>query len=237
MKKFLYPSVFLVFFLLFNAQIASAFELSPLRASLSVLGAGAEKEFTIKNTKRSAIAVIFSVDTRAEDLNGKESNKNADDSFMIYPPQTIIPPGATQRVRVRWIGNTQLKREQAYRFIAEEVPVQLSQKKTGVQMLLKIRGALYVRPKSVTPKIIVSNIRLVGKKLSISLVNTGTRHAYLVEPRLLLTSKAGRLNVNTKLLKDVNILAGAQRRFLVTPPKGFSPSNWKGTLQFKKIKD
>jgi fimbrial chaperone protein len=238
MNKFGYGII--LFFALCGMQTAVAFELSPLRATLGVLGPSAEKEFTLKNTKNSPIAVTFTIDSRVEDINGKENNKNADASFIIYPPQTIIPPGGTQRVRIQWIGNTNLVKEQAYRFIAEEVPVKLSQKKMGIQMLLKIRGALYVSPKKVSPNIRVVAVKPVGKLLAINLQNTGTRHAYLVDPQLILTSGAHHFTMkgNTlKPLKNANILAGGQRRFLITPPNNFRAGNWKAVLKYTKIKN
>ena len=60
-------------------------------------------------------------------LDGIETNQDANDDFIVYPPQLIVPPGTQQVIRVTWIGEPEPPIELAYRLIAEQLPINLSQ--------------------------------------------------------------------------------------------------------------
>ena len=172
---------FIVFLSLsFLSPTLSAFGLKPLFASLAPTGAGAEHVFRVANTGDKPIAVQFNMTTREQRADGTESQQSADDSFLVYPPQAVIAPNKTQKVRVQWLGKQNPSKELAYRFIAEQVPVNLSKdKSTGVQMVMTVIGSVYILPKGTAPKLSINNLHRSGNRLAFSVKNSGTRHALL----------------------------------------------------------
>ena len=85
----------------------SALQLNPLSVIVKPTGGGSRQTFKVTNESNKPIAVQFSVTTRQQ-INNKEVRRPADRDFMIYPPQTIIPPRTTQKVRIEWLGKSRL---------------------------------------------------------------------------------------------------------------------------------
>ncbi len=214
-----------------------AFGLKPLFASLAPAGAGAEQVFRVTNTGDAPIAVQFRVTTREQAIDGTESQKAADDSFMVYPPQAVIAPNKTQKVRVQWLGEQNPSKELAYRFVAEQVPVNLSKgESTGVQMVMTVVGSIYISPKGTTPKLVVSNLHRSGNKLAFSVKNSGTKHALLDNLKINLSHQQQTLQLSGAQVAEVegkNILAGAQRNFSIAYPANMNINkNWSAQLSF-----
>ena len=229
---------FIVFFSLsLLSPTLSAFGLKPLFASLSPAGAGAEQVFRVTNTSDTPIAVQFAVTTREQRVDGTESQKAADDSFMVYPPQAVIAPNKTQKVRVQWLGEPNPSKELAYRFVAEQVPVNLSKgKSTGVQMVMTVVGSIYISPKGTAPKLVMSNLHRSGNKLAFSVNNLGTRHALLDNLKINLSNQQQTLQLSGAQVAEVegkNILAGSQRDFSIAYPANANiDKNWSAQLSF-----
>ena len=164
-NKSLSYSVLTTVFLLLTTFSASALQMNPLKLILKPSGGGAKQSVTVTNEGSEPIAVQFSVTTRQQ-LHNKEIRKPADNDFMIYPPQMIIPPRSTQKVRVEWLGAGQIPREKTYRLIAEQVFVSLDkQKESGIKMLMTLVGALYVQPNGSKSIMNVTNVKRHGNNL------------------------------------------------------------------------
>ncbi len=218
---------------LFSMQ-ASALQMNPLSLVLKPSGGGAKQSFRVTNESNKPIAVQFSVTTRQQ-INNKEVRRPADKQFMIYPPQTIIPARSTQKVRVEWLGAGKIPREQAYRLIAEQVYVSLDDKEqTGVKMLMKLVGALYVQPNGMRSNVQVKAVQRHGNKLAITLANTGNRHQLMRFATLTLKNGAKVITLKGKQLAGLdgnNVLGGATKRFFIPLPKGFVNGRWTGTVK------
>ena len=227
-------AVFL-FTLLFSLQ-ASALQMTPLSVVLKPSGGGAKQTFRVTNESNKPIAVQFSVTTRQQ-VNNKEVRRPADNQFMIYPPQTIIPARTTQKVRIEWLGKGNIPREQAYRLIAEQVHVSLTkQKQSGINMLMTLVNGLYVQPNGTRSKVQVKSVQQHGNRLGITLSNSGTRHQLMNYATLSLRNggKVITLKGNRSLagLEGNNVLAGSTKRFFIPLPKGFVNGRWTATIQY-----
>ena len=99
---------------------------------------------------------------REVDIAGKEEMKASpeiENLFQIYPSQLVLGGKEKRTVRVTWIGDPKLKLEQAFRIIAEELPINLDepgkvyQKAVGrVTLTSRYIGSLYVGPPGAAPR-------------------------------------------------------------------------------------
>ncbi len=222
---------------LFSVQ-AHALQMNPLSVILKPSGGGAKQSFKVTNESNQPIAVQFSVTTRQQ-LNNKEIRHPADKDFMIYPPQTIIPARSTQKVRIEWLGAGTLPREKPFRLIAEQVYVSLdNSEQTGIKLLMKIVGALYVQPSKTRSNVQVKAVQQQGNKLAVTLVNSGNRHQLMNTATLTLSNgvKTITLKGNKQLagLEGNNVLAGASKRFFIPLPKGFVNGRWTATVKYPR---
>lgn len=221
---------------LFSLQ-ANALQMNPLSVVLKPSGGGSKQSFKVSNESNKPIAVQFSITTRQQ-INNKEIRKPADNDFMIYPPQTIIPARSTQKVRVEWLGAGKLPREQAYRLIAEQVYVSLdSNDTTGVKMLMTLVGALYVQPNGTRSNVQVRAVQRQGNKLAVTLSNSGNRHQLMKYATLTLRNGGKTISLKGKQLTGLdgnNVLGGATKRFFIPLPKGFVDGRWVATIKYPR---
>lgn len=215
----------------------SALQLNPLSVIVKPTGGGSRQTFKVTNESNKPIAVQFSVTTRQQ-INNKEVRRPADRDFMIYPPQTIIPPRTTQKVRIEWLGKKPVAKELAYRLIAKQVYVSLEkQKQTGISMLMTLVGALYVQPNNTKSNLQVRAVQRHGNKLAVTIANSGTRHQLMNYATLTLRNGAKVINIKGKGLIGIegnNVLAGATKRFFINLPHGFVNGRWTGTIKYPR---
>lgn len=214
-----------------GATQALAYQLTPMSQVLAPSGSGTTKTFEVFNDSAERIAIEISITTLERDIDYAETNKSADDLFLVYPSQILLAPGARQKVKVTWVGDPNPKKELTYRLVAEELPIHNAptgtEAKGALRILTTFRASLYVRPAKAAPNVSLESASLVTGKspnassLAITVQNTGTAQGVLKNCKT--TARAGGVTValpqeSLRLLQQGRILAGNKRRFLVPWP-------------------
>lgn len=226
-------SIFLVmtFFTCFTQL--SAFELTPFSVTINSEGRDSSAFIKIKNKHDQAKAIQVNMVTREPDVFDKEkNNQDAEDDFLVYPPQFILEPNSTKLCKITWIGDPLTKRERSYRFIVDELDVDLNpklEKKSGIRILMRYEGALYVKSADAEEaKVLVKTYKTFideegNEKLSLTLLNNGGIHRLLLNAELSLSSDEGEETVlssdKLKGLEGSNLLAGREREYHFSVPK------------------
>lgn len=242
---------FILFIILSGISPALAFKLDPISRVFEPAGAGATQSYEVINDSAEQIAVELSIAERKISLEGQETTESADDDFLVYPSQIVLPPQGVQSVRVTWLGNPNPEKELAYRIIAEQLPINLnnpeeSQAETtsgAVKVMFRYMGSVYIRPKNAESKVVLNGITHEkgtdgNDRLVITFDNQGTRRAVLSELNLNLTSQGSQLTLKPEQLEGVNngvILAGNQRRFSMPWPQQLPIGEVTGTFTFKDV--
>ena len=242
---------FILFIILSGISPALAFKLDPISRVFEPAGAGATQSYEVINDSEEQIAVELSMAERKISLEGQETTESADDDFLVYPSQIVLPPQGVQSVRVTWLGNPNPEKELAYRIIAEQLPINLnnpeeSQAETtsgAVKVMFRYMGSVYIRPKNAESKVVLNGITHEkgtdgNDRLVITFDNQGTRRAVLSELNLNLTSQGSQLTLKPEQLEGVNngvILAGNQRRFSMPWPQQLPIGEVTGTFTFKDV--
>lgn len=228
-----------------TAKPALAFSLSPMSVSLEPQGRNASHSFVVDNNGPEKIAVQISMTHRQVAIDGKELNPEADDDFILYPPQLTLGPNEKRTVRVTWSGSPTPPKELAYRIIAEQLPVDTARpEKKGnavIKMLLRYMGAVYVTPKGASPKIEVTKIERTdsgktGPRLLIEIENKGTAHQIIKAAKLRLSSGQSSVELSgdeIKALIGENLLAGGVRRYEIPWPSKLQNGALKAELEIK----
>ena len=199
----------------------SGFRLTPMTQALDISSGGKKAVFHVKNESDKPIAVEISLAKRVMDKKGKEQHPDAGDLFIIFPDQLIVKPKEKRAISVTYLGQEQPVKEEAYRLIAEQLPVGLdkSKKRTNIKILLKYVAAFYIRPKK--PK---SDLRLktlktrILKKRTLRFVvrNEGSIHEILADYKLKVSSPKNSSTLRGRELKGFlgeNVLSGHEREF------------------------
>ncbi len=204
-------------------------QFSPMEATIQPSSGQNVQVFTITNAGKKDIAVRVRITTRSIDEAGQESRAEATGLFSIYPSQAILKPGEERSVRVTWKGGTSISTEQAFRIIAEQLPVDMrTGGEVGYSAAIKIQfryeGALYVAPRSSAPRVKASLRAIPDGGAELVLQNEGNKHIVILEPSLVLRGADGFEHaVSAAELEPIrgrNILAGSTRVLpLALPPE------------------
>ncbi|MBX3585381.1 MAG: molecular chaperone [Ramlibacter sp.] len=205
---------------------AHAISFTPIEMDFSPAGRGATQVFRLENTTPEPAAVEITVKARAMAANGDDVLTDAEDQFNVFPAQVVLQPGQVQTVRVQYVGTSAIEREQAYRLIAEQLPVdvgQVAQNGGRMRLLVKYVASVYVVPGNVKAVLKVGETRLVaeGDKrwLQVSVTNEGGTRKILKGVKL----QVAGMTLSGDQLKGMegeNLLAGTTRVFRVAAPAG-----------------
>src|SRR5690606_36446863 len=198
-------------FLPFLLPLFFGFTLTPISHSIKLDEKEKHAQFFVENTSDEAMAVQITLTTRSQNEDGSETNSKTDE-LTAFPPQLIDPPKEKRSIRVTYKGEKP-DYEKSYRLIAEQLPADVKKEKkkgSGIKMLLKYVAALYVDPGKTKYDVKVIGINRVAKSLKLTLDNTGSAHAPMLTPELILEKGDTKIVLKENALKGLvgeNILA------------------------------
>ncbi|QIG79043.1 fimbrial biogenesis chaperone [Stakelama tenebrarum] len=171
------------------AAPALAYRVSPMIYDLDPFGPGATKVLRIENDGDKPITVEIVPEKRSFDIMGAEKRTPAEEDFLIFPPQAVIQPDATQAVRVQYIGEPGLTRSETYTVTVKQVPVQLpTEAQTGVQFLFNFSTLANVVPAGASADVRLESVtREADGSVRLGLRNAGTKYANLATAKVTLT--------------------------------------------------
>ncbi len=230
--------------LFFSVAIPSwaNYSFTPIVQQFSPKGTDATHFFHLYNPSNTPIALQCTLAKRDVDENGMEilDEEAAEDLFLIYPSQIILPPNKTQVLRVSWLGENELKRELAYRLLCKQLPIDLaklsknknidtpSKEKREVRLLFNYSAAIYITPEGVAPNLYLETAKNIKDEdgnplLELVFNNEGTEHKILRDIVLTISSE-GAKNKNVTLTTSdfqggLNILSGKKKRFIFPWPE------------------
>lgn len=174
-------TLFIILSLLFSLD-SYAFKFTPMSVGIGVKAGSNSTLFYLENDSDQPIAVQASLARREMNIDGLETNPKAGDEITLYPAQLIIPPNEKRSIKVTWVGKTLPEKELSYRFIAEQLPIELEKSKKNkarIKVLLRYVAALYVAADDYSSAISISKIDSGEKNISLTVENKGKKHQVL----------------------------------------------------------
>ncbi len=196
----------------------------PVVLDMAVSGRDARASIQVVNDGAKPVPVEFEILKIDIDSKGERFEKPAGDEFLVFPPQAIVPPGATQVFRVQWVGNTDLKASQSYLFSVNQIPVKLKKEESGVQLVFNFAVIVNVAPPG--GQAVLKQVKSeIGKdehgvrRPVLVVENPGNMHAYLSEANLKIEGGSFRRSISAADLRQLIGLGlvqpGKQRRFIL----------------------
>ena len=118
-----------------SPHTANAMAVTPIVLDIGTTGNTNHAQISVLNDGAKPLPVEIIVSRIELNESGEMDAKPAADEFLIFPPQALVRPGATQVFRLQWVGDPQLKRSQSYSFSVNQVPVKMPEGKSGVQVV------------------------------------------------------------------------------------------------------
>jgi fimbrial chaperone protein len=210
---------------------ATAMTVQPVVVNLSTSGRGMTQVVTVENTFTAPLPVEIRIqDLVLGDDGVKGSGKDSGD-LLVFPPQALIQPGQTQTFRLQYVGDPDLKQSKHYYVTVAQLPVQLPQGQSAIQILYNFQILVSVAPQGAKPDVRIVETTIghdaKGKPVPIvTLSNDSRAHGYLSEGRLRIVQRdAAGKEIFRKVLTGPEIqqtigfgLVGAGQKRRVTIP-------------------
>lgn len=221
------------------AAPAWAHEVSPIRAYINVGRGEASTVVSVRNTRDRNLPIEIVALRRDVATDGSETLVDASAQFLVFPTQFMIAKGASQSVRIEYVGDRALKQSQSYLIDVREVPV-VPEGFTGVFTAYNFGVALYIVAPSVRPELAVSDIALKDGKVTFRLANTGGEYAILTRERVTLEFPGGPVEITpsdfvTRLGSPI-VPPNAVRDFTYTPPPGTVLTAAPTTIRIRQLR-
>lgn len=185
-------SLIVCFAALFGLGIAGAvfaMTVQPVVLNLTTSGRGMSQVVTVENTFANPLPVEMRVQELALDENGVRPTGTDPGDLLVFPAQALIQPGQTQTFRVQYVGDPALARSKHYYVTAAQLPVQMPQGQSSIQILYNFQVLVSVSPAGVRPALNVSSAAVTHNAAghpvpTITVTNTSNAHGYLSNGRL-----------------------------------------------------
>ena len=104
----------------------------------------------------------------------------ADDDFLVFPAQIVVPANSQQAFRVQYVGDPELAKSEVYYMQVRQVPVEVSPGQSQVQVVVNFNVLVNVIPDGSAPEPVVDKVAAVmnGEQpgIQVRLANRGTRY-------------------------------------------------------------
>ncbi|WP_114951039.1 fimbrial biogenesis chaperone [Sphingosinicella terrae] len=179
---------------------AYAMRVSPMVLEMETRGSNAVARLEVQNLNQANLAFETRITRMNFDENGNIVETPADEEFLVFPPQGVLPPGGRQVVRLQWVGDADLAASQAYYVAVRQLPVSLDPSAAEgvgaqVQIVYHMKALVVVAPPGATPNVEALAVRPIqfqppaeseGAPLpptvpgvEVVLRNSGRRHAMM----------------------------------------------------------
>jgi fimbrial chaperone protein len=174
---------------------------SPMVVEMESRGSGAVARVEVQNVNQSNLAFETRVYRVTFDESGNVVETPADDKFLVFPPQGVLPAGGRQVVRLQWVGAPDLAASESYYVSVNQLPVPLEPTaapdtaSAQLQIVYNMRALVVVAPPGATPNVKAASVAPIqyqapargadappppsGPGVEVTLRNTGRRHAMM----------------------------------------------------------
>jgi fimbrial chaperone protein len=200
-----------------------------MRYVLEPSGPGAEITLRLENTFAVDLPVEVEVYKRTVSEDGKELRTSGEADFLVFPPQSLVPVGAEQAFRVRYIGPPNITDMQSYVVVVRQLSIRDPQAGSGVEVMLALGTAAYVSPPGATADLTLSLAEETSQdgKAIIWVRNDGNAYGYIDRFDIDLTSADGTSQTVpsaefTADLESPLVMPGSRRKLEVPVPEALA---------------
>ena len=182
---------------------AGSTRVQPMVYELTPSGARSQQDLRVENNSDRPLPLELRAERRFIATDGTETRASAEDDFLIFPPQGIVPPNGFQTFRVKYVGDPLIAKTSLYVITVAQLPLDSGTAPTGVQILVNLGTSVAVTPEGATPKIAVTKTAhsADGKSIEMTIANTGARFARLYNGVVTFTAGTDRVTLEGEALR------------------------------------
>ncbi|HYJ83301.1 MAG TPA: fimbria/pilus periplasmic chaperone [Allosphingosinicella sp.] len=173
-----------------------AMTVQPIVINLTTAGRGMTQVVTVENTFAQPLPVEIRVEELSLEADGVKGTGKDSGDLLVFPVQAMIKPGQTQTFRLQYVGDPDLAKSKHYYATVAQLPVQLPQGQSAIQILYNFQVLVSVAPQGAKSDLKVAGAALghdkAGKPVPVvTLSNASNAHGYLSQGRLRIVQRDG----------------------------------------------
>ena len=144
------------------------------------VGRGSVARVELSNTGEAEFPVEVQMFRGVISEAGELELTPADEQFLVFPPQRVVPARSQQVFRVQYIGEPELAASEIYYMQIRQIPVDVSPGQSQVQVVVNFNVLVNVIPDGTRPEPAFESIRPAVRQdvtgIEVRLANRGTRY-------------------------------------------------------------
>jgi fimbrial chaperone protein len=171
-----------------------AMTVQPVVVNLTSSGSGMSRVITVENTFANPLPVEMRIQELALTDEGVTQTGRDPGDLLVFPQQALIQPGQTQTFRVQYVGDPGLARSKHFYVTVAQLPVQMPQAQSAIQVLYNFQVLVSVSPFGARPALAVKSAQVgrnaQGKPVPVvTMTNDSPAHGFLSNGRLRMVQK------------------------------------------------
>jgi P pilus assembly chaperone PapD len=221
---------------------AAAMSVTPIHVEMTSAGQGGRAQVTVTNDSAEPLPVEGVIQKMTLTEDGTQQLQPAGEDFLVFPPQALIPPGASQVFRVQWVGEPMINASESFLLSMNQIPVKLPAGKSAVQVVMSFGVVINVAPPQGTPALNLVGTGVAKDKQgkrhpTITVENPTNIHALLPQSTIQLSGGSWSYSMQPlELSEKVGIglvQPGSKRRFILPVDLPPEVSSVQASLDFK----
>jgi fimbrial chaperone protein len=183
-----------------SPALAQGYQVQPMLATITPSAGGSRMTMSVKNTGTVPITLELTPFRATVDEAGVPRRVDDLKDLLVYPPQTMVPPGKEQTVQIRYIGDPALIDARMYGVRVAQLPIDFTTAAVGqagasttVKVSFNFLSHIIVSPEKAVPLLSVTTDGLnPNGDLRLTLMNNGPGIAMLSDTALELSDQSGK---------------------------------------------
>lgn len=168
---------------------ALATSVQPVVVDLETSGRRMSQVITVENTSQSPLPVELRVQQAEYIADGLRPVEQPSEDLLVFPAQTLIAPGRTQTFRIQYVGDPDIAQSKHYYVTVAQLPVQMPEGQTALQVLYNFQVMVGVGLASTRPALSVARAETSSEgdgqpHLVLFVENSSATYGYLAEGSL-----------------------------------------------------
>jgi|GEM_PF-2230024 len=222
------------FVLLATTDPSWSYRVTPLTMNMDLGKGHTTKRMTVTNPDAVDKAVVVAAYLTTVTEDGKREMAEVEaENVLIFPPQALVKPGASQTFIIQWLGDPDPAISETYTVAFRQIPV--SDEPAGgaaLRIMVNVLTTLSIQPHGADAPTIQRTVSATARptaasdSIEMTVHNSGTHHAYVSDADITLAAGgwSERMDANDVLIEIGEGLVPPQssRRFVlpIAPPAG-----------------
>jgi len=166
-----------------------AMTVQPVVLDLTTAGRSMSQAIVVENTFDKALPVELRIETLELASDGVKPTGKDTGELAVFPPQALIQPGQRQSFRVQYVGEPALLRSKHFFVTVAQLPVQLPEGPSNIQLLYNFQVLVSVAAEGAKPSLSIGAVQIErnaeGAPVPVlTVANASAAHGYLSRGRL-----------------------------------------------------